>query len=115
MNSLAITMYLLHSSVLFCGVTVTETTGIWFALPVSEHGITWECGDRICIDAGGERHCGDALDGGPFGSYCVRQLDGTCPRIAADVPQPHAWFEGLSTVGKVWNVTELQREWEAYR
>ena len=112
---LAITMYVPHTNLLYCGEFVSDQTEPWFALPVSEHGITWECGDRICVDADGARHCGWAKDAGPFGRFCVLQLDGTCPRIAVDVPEAWAWFEGLSTTGQVWNVSAVRREWEQYR
>ena len=111
----AVTMYVLHSSVLFCDVVVTTDTPPWVAMPYEQHGITWQCGDRIAIRDGNVVRYFTALDAGPFGRHCVIQPGGACYPIAADVPQPHAWFEGLSTVGKVWNVTELQREWEAYR
>jgi hypothetical protein len=54
-----------------------------------------------------------ALDRIAPGDWYVIQPDGTCAPIAADLPEMHAWFEGLSTTGRVWNVSELQREWEA--
>jgi hypothetical protein len=96
---------------LYCGGFYDAVTVPWVAMPVSQHGVTWECGDVIGIWDGGEIRTFVALDAGPFGRHCVEQPDGGCLPIAVDVPAPHAWFDGLSTTGRVWNVTELQREW----
>ena len=108
----AITMYIPHGPVTFCGHYVDQIKDPWFALPVSTHGIEWECGDVIVVWADGASHIGYALDAGPFGAYCVRQLDGSCPPIAVDVPKQHTWFPGLSTTGYVDNVSAMQREWQ---
>jgi hypothetical protein len=70
------------------------------------------CADKIGVLADGKVRVFYALDAGPFGRHCVMQPDGACLPIAVDVPAPHAWFDGLSATGRVWNVTELQREWE---
>jgi len=96
---------------LFCGGIYTDTTGPWFALPIETHGTDWQCGDLWCVWADGEEHCAPARDSGPFGNYCVVQPDGTCPRIAVDVPQPWAWFGGLSTTAeRAYNWTRLEGE-----
>ena len=115
MTPVAVTMYLLHTSVLFCDVVVDADTPPWIAMPVSQHGITWQCGDRIAVNDGDVTRYFTALDAGPFGAHCVLQPGGDCLPIAADVPEPWAWFDGLSTVGRVWNVSKLQREWSQFQ
>ena len=98
----AITMYIPRGPVTFCGQQVADIAVPWVAMPYSQHGITWECGDRVGVMIDGQVRVYTALDTGPFGAYCVRQLDGTCPPIAADIPQQHKPFPGLSAVGRVW-------------
>ena len=117
----AITMYhpAAYGPITYCGTycgTYVADAPPWVAVPVEwyESGLV-SCGDRIGILADGEVHILLALDAGPFGSHCVRQLDGSCPPIAADVPDAHAWFPGLSTTGRVWSVTRLQEVWEGFR
>ena len=113
MTPVAVTMYLLHSTTLFCDVIVTETTPPWVAMPVEQYGITWQCGDTIAVYDGATIRHFTALDAGPFGHHCVIQPSGTCLPIATDVPEAHWWEQGkLSTVGRVWNVSEVRREWE---
>jgi len=94
---------------LFCGGIYTDTTGPWFALPISTHGIDWQCGDLWCVYADGAEHCAPARDAGPFGKHCVIQPDGSCPPIAVDVPQPWVWFPGLSTTAeRAYNRTRVE-------
>lgn len=110
-----VTMYLLHSSLLFCGEVVTPDTEPWLAMPYQDYGVTWECGDRIGVFDGEKVRVFTALDAGPFGRFCVEQPTGTCLPIAADIPEPWAWFPGLSTTGRVWNVSKVRERWERYR
>lgn len=110
--TVAVTMYIPHTDVLFCGGLVSQQTGPWVAMPYRDLGVTWECGDDIGIWADGELHVYPAKDTGPFGRFCVRQLDGSCPSIAADVPEPWAWFGGTSTLGRVFNMERKREEFE---
>jgi hypothetical protein len=110
-------MYRPATNVLYCGGLVSEQTDPWFAFPVELYlSGEIECGHRFCVEGNGERHCGDARDAGEFGRFCVRQLDGTCLPIAADIPEPHWWGgSDISMPARVWNVTEVQRVWEGFR
>jgi hypothetical protein len=107
----SVTMYLITAgAITFCGVPVDDAPP-WVAMPYRDFGLVWECGDVIAIDDGDTVRTFLALDAGPFGAHCVVQPSGECLSIAADVPELHWWCDGLSTTGRVWNVTELQREW----
>lgn len=108
----SITMYIPHGPVTFCGQMVDEMASPWVAMPYRDHGITWQCGDSIGLWSDGKLHVYPALDTGPFGAFCVMQPDGTCPSIAADVPEPWTWFGGTSTTGRVFNMTEKRLEFE---
>jgi hypothetical protein len=111
-----VTMYLLHSSLLFCGEVVTPDTVPWVAMPVETYGVEWQCGDRIAIYDGVQVRVFTALDAGPFGRFCVRQPSGECYPIAADVPEPWAWFPGLSTTAKdVYSLEPIRERWEEFR
>lgn len=75
------------------------------ALPITEHNITWQCGDLLYIPGVGMFR---ALDAGPFGDHCVASGD-QCAPIVADVPAHLASFEGLSMVGEVINLSAVVR------
>ena len=91
------------------GLIYDEAAAPWVALPVSEHGITWECGDLVYVggvDANGEPWSllARALDAGPLAGYCVEMPaeEGAmtaplqCVPIGVDVPAPFAPFAGTS-------------------
>ena len=81
---------------LFCGGTYDPAQS-WVAWDFAVNG--GQCDDIIRITTlDGTVYEEPARDSGKFGHHCVRQLDGTCPRIAVDVPQHLAWFPGLSTL-----------------
>jgi hypothetical protein len=106
---LAITYYTATIAVdpLFCGGVYGDIGVAWdFAVNGGQ------CGDIIRIVAAGRTVDAPALDSGRFGLHCVRQLDGTCPRIAVDVPHHMAWWRGTSTTGRVWNLSERARREE---
>jgi hypothetical protein len=85
-------------------------------MPVETYGTEWQCGDKIGVYDGEKVRVFAALDAGPFGAFCVRQLDGTCYPIVADIPEPHWWGgSDISMPARVWNVTEVQRVWEGFR
>lgn len=69
----------------------------WIAMPVETLGREWECGDEIVVWSRGEGRVLRALDAGPFGRHCVMQPGGECVPIVGDVPEPLAWWPGLST------------------
>lgn len=82
------------------GLAYDDAAPAWVALPVSEHGISWQCGDLVYlsgVDAKGQPWSlmARALDAGPLARYCVEMEEGCAP-IAADIPQPWAPFDGLS-------------------
>jgi hypothetical protein len=108
---LAITMYIPHTDVLYCGGYVSETTIPWVAKPVNSD---WECGEKVGIwYSDGTIGVYTVLDAGPFDDYCVRQPDGTCPPIAFDVPLQWWHWTGISTTAvRVWSVTDVQEEFE---
>ena len=76
----------------------------WLALPVKEHGATWQCGDLIYIPGVGMFR---ALDAGPFGDHCII-TGGQCLAIVADVPVIFAQWE-LSTAGEIINLSAVAR------
>ncbi len=98
----------LNVDVTFCG------------LPYGTPGIAWpfdvaggQCGDIIRIEADGQVFHWPAIDSGAFGRHCVRQLDGSCPRIGADIPEFLWWkHPRLSTLGTVVNLSERARHEE---
>ena len=103
----AVTMYLaLDAAPLYCG-GVVDYAADWVAWDFAVNG--GQCGDIFSIEVDGVTREYPALDSGRFGRHCVMQLDGTCPRIAVDVPHHVAWFDGMSTVGKVVNLSERAR------
>lgn len=98
---------------LYCGGYYDESMEPWVAVPVEllEDG-TFECGQKIGVWANGEAHIfvvGDAI---ARGDWYVIQPDGTWLPILFDVPQPHAWFDGLSTSDTWWDVSAVQEEFE---
>jgi hypothetical protein len=70
------------------------------------------CGDTIGLLIDGETYYYEARDAIARGDWYVIQPDGVWLPIHYDLPQMHAPFEGLSTVGKGWNVTRVQEEFE---
>jgi len=88
---------------LFCGGYYGE---IGVAVPEFS---PWQCGDPIMIDADGKQFVYPVADRGRFDNNCVMQLNGTCLPIAVDVPEHLKWFDGMSTVGRVWNLSERAR------
>lgn len=95
----------------FCGDTFSPDL-IGVAWDFAENG--GRCGDIIkVVTYDGEMRLYPAVDSGWFGRNCVIQFDGSCPRIGVDVPQHLAWFDGLSTLGAVRNLSEEQRAEEA--
>ena len=99
---------------LYCDTTNTEYSfhpdqPAFLAWPFDVAG--GECGDTILVTVNGKKHWYKALDSGHFGKHCVVQPDGTCARIAVDIPMFFAPFEGLSHVAKVVNVSE---EWRKF-
>ena len=82
-----------------------HNTPPWIALPASQHGITWQCGDLIYIPGLGTFR---ALDAGPFGDHCVVTGD-QCLPIVADIPTIHAPFK-LSMAGEWVNLSAVVRE-----
>lgn len=96
---------------LYCGGYYDATQPPWAAAPLDRG---WECGDVAHVRIDGVLYEYEILDFGPFGDNCVMQLDGTCPPIGLDIPRMHAPFDGLSTVGQVWNQSAREREWERW-
>ena len=99
---LAVATWYLHPFVgrpLFCStpaqpLTYDAAAAPWIALAIEDD--TWRCGDLVILTfANGDVLVATVQDAGPFGDHCVLQLDGTCARIAADVPW-HLWPEALS-------------------
>ena len=82
----------------------------WVALPVEEHGVTWECGDLIYISTPSGSLLARAWDAGPFGGLCVMDED-KCTGISADVPMFLSPFVGASSQARVVNVTAACRDW----
>lgn len=83
------------------------------AVPVEwyEQGIV-ECGEKIGLFINGDVYVFCAMDAIARGDWYVIQPGGEWLPIYADLPQMHAPFEGLSTVGRMWSVTGLQEEFE---
>lgn len=95
---------------LYCGGFYDETTAPWAAMPESFWEGGGECGHKVGVLIDGEVHVYTVLDRMAPGDWYVIQPDGTWLPIGADLPALHAPFEGLSTVGRVWNITLLQEE-----
>jgi len=96
---------------LYCGGHTSTTQEPWLALPISQLGTTWQCGDLYYLRfSDGTTLMARALDAGPFAKYCV-QLDNNCLPIVADIPQAHAPFPGLSIpIAQMFNITaEVRR------
>ena len=83
---------------------------MWIAIPVELYAAGWNCGDWVVVHYGSTYCFARAYDAGPLSDYCVMQLDGTCLPIVADVPEGWADWEGLSTPGRVINVSGIGRE-----
>jgi len=95
----------------------------WVALPASEHGVSWWCGDLVYlsgVDAEGQPWSlmARALDAGPLAGYCVmvpnqsKSGERECVPIGADIPAPFAPFAGMSaTVERFVNVSAEARRW----
>lgn len=91
---------------LFCGGTYAADTAPWVALPYRDYRGSWDCGEPVYlsgVDAYGSPWSlyARAMDTGPFGALCVKQPDGSCPQIVADVPMFLAPFSGLSSACSV--------------
>jgi len=95
---------------LFCGGVYDEMTAPWVAMPDAfwEKGGT--CGQQVGMMINGQVYVYTVLDRIAPGDWYVIQPDGAWLPIAADLPAMYAPFEGLSTVGRVWNVTLLREE-----
>lgn len=107
----AVTMYTgTISAPLYCGGTYNPAQS-WVAYDFAVNG--GQCGDIIRITTlDGTVYEYPARDSGKFGHHCVMQQDGTCPRIALDVPGHIKWFPGLSTLTRVVNLSERARNEE---
>lgn len=107
----AVTMYIPHTDVLYCGGLVSEQVRPWVAMPV---GGPWKCGEEIAIwYEDGEIEFYVIADGGPFINNCVMQVDGECLPIAFDVASPWWHRPGISARAvKVWSVTAKKLELE---
>lgn len=86
----------------------SDDTPKWIALPSSQLGVTWQCGDRIYVPGHGTYQ---ALDSGPFAAHCVVYGD-QCAPIVGDVPAIHAPFEGTSIQGRIVNLSAVARGWQ---
>jgi len=85
----------------------------WVALPVSEYGHSWQCGDlsKVTIyhaDGTTEAFTAHALDAGPFGRHCVVTGDGCLP-IVVDVPAHLVSFTSSARV-EVVNLSAVARD-----
>ena len=93
---------------LYCGGTYDLQADPWIALPL---GDDWRCGDTVRLRfEDGSTLMARAMDTGPFGAFCVRQVDGTCPPIIVDVPAHLAPFK-LSGPVKLYNYGEAARQY----
>ena len=97
-------------------LTYSPSTPPWIALPVEDYesGKVW-CGKPYYLifhlpDGSTSTLMARAYDAGPFASYCVRQLDGSCPSIAADVPVYWWPVEGISAWAEVIDLTAVAEE-----
>ena len=92
-------------------LTYSPSTPLWIALPVEDYESgKVRCGDLMFIrfhlpDGTTTTLLARAYDAGPFASYCVMQLDGSCPSIAADVPVYFWPGEGISVWAEVIDLT----------
>jgi hypothetical protein len=109
-----ITMYLIanhQGDPLFCdrgqGLTYNIDSDPWVALPLPGYGKEWFCGDEVTIWSDGEMRTFLALDSWLHGS-CIKTEEGCIP-IGADVPEPFAWWRGLSTRAIIVNRDEAKR------
>lgn len=97
---------------LYCGGYYEVDAAPWFAVPISQLGQLYQCGDLIYahgITRDGEpwSMLGRVRDVGPFGAHCVRAED-TCAPIVFDVG--NAPFDELSARLDGWtNITERAR------
>ena len=118
MEAVIITMYAAPfiGQPLYCSMPdnplyYSPSTPPWIALPVEDYQSgKVQCGDLMYIrfklsDGSTSTLMARALDAGPFASYCVRQLDGSCPSIAADVPVYWWPVEGISAWAEVIDLT----------
>ena len=105
---------------LYCDAWDTElfydnVTPAWAAMPDSFWQSGGQCWDKVGVKINGQVYVYYALDRIAPGDWYVRQPDGVLLPIAADIPEMHAPFPGLSTVGRAWNVTMIQDEWGRHR
>jgi len=86
-------------------LTVGTVTEMWIAIPVELYSQGWQCGDLIVVFHDDTYHYARAYDAGPFGSNCVMQVGGGCIPIIADIPGPFVDWSGMSTNGKIINIS----------
>jgi len=104
---------------LYCGQTYTDTVAPWVAVPVSQMGTLYECGDLVILrglTAGGEPwwYQGTVQDVGPLSLYCI-ETEAGCEPIGFDIPAIYAPFPGLSArVTEVWNISAEARAWRKH-
>lgn len=114
----AVTMYT-DRGLTRCGALTSEIEGAWVAVPASQLGTVYLCGDLVLlggVDADGEpwSYLGRVQDTGYLGGRCVVQPDGRCAPIWFDLPEEHVPFPGLSArLTKAINLSALAREWQA--
>jgi hypothetical protein len=98
-----ITWYLyLTPSPLRCG-GVYDTTVPWVAMGIDAKYAV--CGDKVIItgEDGIPREF-IVRDSGHLSKYCIKERDGGCVEIIADIPRHAVWWEGMSTKAMVENV-----------
>jgi len=89
---------------LYCGGVYDVQAEPWIALPISELGYSWECGDLVYLRfADGSTLMARAMDAGPLGLYNVQGQ-----AIMADVPVHLAPF-ALSGPVELYNFGEVAR------
>jgi len=96
---------------LYCGGEYTSSQQ-WLALPVEMYqGGETQCGDMFAIWQDGNLMYLPALDAGGFGPYCVRDEEGECHDIIADLPR-HVYptGEGRSFRGYIINSQRAREE-----
>lgn len=82
-----------YTGVLLCGKEAAAMRTPWIALDIEGRGDVWQCGSKALLYLDGyPPMVVTVLDSGPFGRYCVRQRDGTCPGIVGDMPSQFAPF-----------------------
>jgi hypothetical protein len=93
---------------LYCGGTYDAATTPWIAIDVNQYDY-WHCGDRVLVLGDGWEYEAVILDAGTFNGYYIEQWGSDVP-IIADIPAIHSPFSGLSAMGVVVNLSEMERQ-----